>query len=279
MAENIEQASGRGNEKIADSERGAKQEVAQPGTQTLIRGLRILQKLAEQERPVGVGELSKQLELPKSTMQRLLRTLEQEGWTEVSEDPITRWRLGPRLFTIVRHNESSRRLRDVALPFLQRLGEQTRETIHFVIGDNGSQVVLIERVDSPQAVRTYNPIGSSAPLHATSSGKAWLAMLSDDEVRSILARPLKKLTNQTLDDPEALMREVTENRKRGYAVNVAENRPDVCAIGAAVAGLFGRPVAAIAISVPKFRFEEAQIPHWGELVRDTAREISDALRD
>ena len=67
----------------------------QSGTQALIRGLRVLEGMAKQERPIGVGELSRQLKLPKSTVQRLLRTLDQEGWVQATSDPVTRWQLSP----------------------------------------------------------------------------------------------------------------------------------------------------------------------------------------
>lgn len=252
----------------------------QSGTQTLIRGLRVVESLAAHDQPIGVGELSRQLGLPKSTVQRLLRTLEQERWAETSSDPVTRWRLSQRLVAVVRRGVPSRSLSDVAAPYLAELGERTGETIHFCVPDGAARLVLIQRIDSVHPVRTFNQIGAVTDgLHTTASGKAYLAMLPSSEVDEILARPLPKITGNTVVDARQLLHQVLEARERGYGVNISENRAHVCAIGAAVAGPSGRPVAAVAISMPDSRFVPARVPEWGALVRQTAQSISDALVD
>jgi IclR family acetate operon transcriptional repressor len=249
------------------------------GTQALIRGIRVLEAMAAHNGPIGVGELSGQLELPKSTVQRLVRTLAQEGWVQKSSDPITRWELSPRMLALARAGAPSKTLREVARPHIVALGERTGETIHLSVPDRDVQVVLIDRVDSIHPVRTFNPVGASSPLHATASGKASLALLPDDEVERILARPLEKTMPNTIVDPQHLMHQILEARERGYAVNVAENRPNVCAVAAAIADTNGRPLAAVAISMPDIRFEPARVPEWGSWVRETARQISEALAE
>ncbi|MFE5702291.1 IclR family transcriptional regulator [Rhodococcus koreensis] len=249
----------------------------QSGTQTLIRGLRVLDAIADQSAPIGVAELSRQLELPKSTVFRLLRTLEQEGWAETSADPVTRWQLSPHMWGIARRHEPLSGIRDIALPHLNALGEKTAETIHFSVPDRNVQLILIERIDSVQAVRTFNPIGASTPFHASASGKAVLAMLPDDEMTAILSRPLDKPTANTSVDPRYLRHQILEVRERGYAVNISENREHVCAIAAAVTDNASRPVAAVAISMPDIRFVPDQVPEWGSWVCETARAISSAL--
>src|SRR6266540_3105364 len=148
----------------------------QAGTQTLIRGLRVLEAMADRDQPVGVGELSRQVDLPKSTVQRLLRTLQQEGWAETSNEPITRWQMSPRLLAIARRGAPSRSLREVALPHLSALGERSGETIHFSVPDGSDRLVLIERVDSIHPVRTFNPIGAGTAYHTSASGKAMMAL-------------------------------------------------------------------------------------------------------
>lgn len=255
----------------------ASQLPAQAGTQTLIRGLRVLEALTTQDRPIGVGELSRMLDLPKSTVQRLLRTLDQEGWAQTSNDAVTRWQLSPRLLALARRDTLSKSLREVAMPHLRALGARTGETIHFTVLDRDVQLVLIERVDSVHPVRTFNAIGATTALHTSCSGKAVLAMLPPDRVEEILARPLAKVMPNTSVDPQHLMHQILEARERGYAVNISENRANVCAVGAAVADNSGQPVAAVAISMPDIRFEPARVPEWGALVRDTARAITDAL--
>jgi IclR family transcriptional regulator, acetate operon repressor len=265
---------------ITETERpgsSAPQVAGSSGTQTLIRGLRVIEAMANQNRPIGVGELSRLLGLPKSTVQRLLRTLDREGWAQVSGDPVTRWQLSPRMLALARSGAPSKTLREKAVPHLVALAERTEETIHFSVPDRDVQMVLIERVDSVHPVRTFNAIGATSAMHTTASGKAVLSMLPGEEVEQILARPLEKVMPNTSVDPQHLMHQVLEARERGYAVNIAENRPHVCAIGAAVTDSSGRPVAAVSISMPDMRFVPARVPEWGEWVRKTAREIGNAL--
>jgi IclR family acetate operon transcriptional repressor len=251
----------------------------QAGTQTLIRGLRVLEAMADRDQPVGVGELSRHVDLPKSTVQRLLRTLQQEGWAETSNEPITRWQMSPRLLAIARRGAPSRSLREVALPHLSALGARSGETIHLSVPDGSDRLVLIERVDSIHPVRTFNPIGASTAYHTSASGKAMMALLPDDEVQAMLGRPLEKVMPNTLTDAKQLLHQVLEARERGYAVNVSENRAHVCAIGSAVADPSGSPVAAVAISMPDIRFDPARVSEWGSWVRETAQAISQALAD
>ncbi|MFD5272187.1 IclR family transcriptional regulator [Streptomyces sp. NPDC058335] len=250
----------------------------QAGTLALIRGLRVLEAMAAQEqKPIGVGELSRLLDLPKSTVQRLLRTLAQEGWAQVSKDPVTRWQLSPRMLALARHSAPTATLREVAMPHLRALAERTGETIHFSVLDRDIQLVLVERIDSIHPVRTFNAIGATTALHSSSSGKAVLAMLPHERVEEILARPLEKFMTNTVTDTQYLMHQILEARERGYAVNISENRANVCAVGAAVADAVGRPIAAVAISMPDIRFEPARVPEWGAWVRETARAISEEL--
>lgn len=246
---------------------------ATPGTQTLIRGLRLLEAMAEQSRPTGVAELSRRLELPKSTVQRLLRTLDQEGWAQTSQNPMTRWQLSPRLSTLCQSADSAHGLREAALPHLIALGARSGETIHFVVPDRDDRLVLIERVDSIHPIRSFNDLGASTKFHSSAGGKAFLATLPDAELGHHLHRPLEKLMANTVTDPQQLMHQILEARRNGYAVNISENRDHVCAIGAAVVDRGGRPVAATVISMPDIRFDAGRVDEWGKWVRETAHLI------
>jgi IclR family acetate operon transcriptional repressor len=247
------------------------------GTQTLVRGLHVLEAVAGRGEPIGVGELSKLVGLPKSTVQRLLRTLEQEGWAEVSGEPVTRWQLSPRLLALGRRATPARSLHDAARPHIEALAARTGETIHLAVPDQDRRIVLIERIDSVHPVRTFVSIGASMHLHTSASGKALLSLLPNDHVERILARPLERVMPNTTVDPQNLMHQVLEAREHGYAVNISENRAHVCAIGAAVADSSGRPVATVAISMPDLRFDPTRVGEWGGWVAETARAIGHDL--
>ena len=247
------------------------------GTQTLLRGLKVLEAIAEQPGPIGVGELARQVGLPKSTVQRLLRTLDQVQWAESTTDPVTRWSLGKRVRALGRSGSRDVELRDVALPHLHALNERTGETIHLSVPDGRQNIVLIERVDSPHPVRTYVAIGYVGPIYATAAGKSILARWEDDVVDSVLADPLAKVTDNTVTDPHMLRHQLAEARRTGYTTNFSENRSQICAMGAAVLDPQRRPVAAVSISMPDFRFVADRAPTWGAWVAETAAAISEEL--
>jgi IclR family acetate operon transcriptional repressor len=104
-----------------------------------------------------------------------------------------------------------------------------------------------------------------------------MARLPDDEVDRILSSPVEQLTPQTDTDPGSLREKIDVIRDRGYAVNVNQNRLGVCAVGAAVVGGDGSPVAGIGISMPETRFDEQRVPWWGRQVTETAANVSALL--
>ncbi|MGY1806199.1 IclR family transcriptional regulator [Blastococcus sp. SYSU D00669] len=241
------------------------------GSQLLVRGLRVLEAVATHGGPIGVAELARMLGLPKSTVQRILRTLHELGWVEPSSDPVTRWRLGDRLLAISRTLPRKRDIRQAALPHMPELSRQTQETVHLSVPDlRILGTVLIERVDSPLPLRTFNAIGTSAPLHANASGLAVLAALPDEEVERLLGADLEKVTPNTMVDRQALRERIARIREEGHAVTTAEWREGICGIGAAVVVDLGHPVAGIAISMPQTRFSPDRVGEWGRWVREAA---------
>jgi IclR family acetate operon transcriptional repressor len=238
--------------------------------------MRVVEAVAHHNGAVGVGELSRIVDLPKSTVQRILRSLAEAGWVQPTDDAVTRWKLGGKISALARHGAERADLRQTALTFMRNLGGRTGETIHLIVPAPDGLVVLIERVDSTQPVRTYNEIGATSAIHATAGGKVILARTPDDELETFLARPLQASTPNTYTDPGKVREQVMEARARGYAVNLAENRAGVCAIGAPVV-VGNRAVAAVVISMPDSRFEPSRVDEWGRLAIDCANSIAGDL--
>lgn len=241
--------------------------------QPLIRGLRVVEAVARHEGPVGVGELSRIVELPKSTVQRILRGLADARWVEPTDEPVTRWQLGAQLPARLGVAPRDGDLRRTALPHMHDLGRRTDETIHLIVTAPDGLAMLVERVDSTQPVRTYNEIGATSPLHATAGGKAMLAWLPETELDEYLSRPLEVATANTQTDPQQLREQLVQARTVGFAVNLAENRAGVCAIGAPIV-VRDRPVAAVVISMPDSRFAADRLEEWGRMAADCATAIA-----
>lgn len=240
--------------------------------QSVLRSLEVLEAVAEHQ-PVGVAELARRLDLPTSTVQRILGTLAKAGWLRPTDDELTRWTMTGKALIIGRKAVREVGMKEAAAEPMTALRDATQETIHLSVVDGTERMILIDRVDCDQAVRTYNKLGGTSPLHATASGRSVLAAMSDADVEKVIARGLARLTETTITDPERLRGDITEIRENGYAVNISENRANVCAIGAAVRDTTGRPVAGVSISMPDIRFDHRQVPNWGALVVKTAAEI------
>ena len=244
--------------------------------QSVQRSLRVLAAVADRA-PIGVADLARELDLPKSTVQRSLVTLAEEGWLEPVPGEYTRWALGAAARRIGRAGARETTLREAALRPMQALRDATNETIHLAVPDGLAWMVLIERMDSTQPVRTFHELGTRTPAHCTSTGLSVLAHLPDDEVEALFALPLEVYSPTTVVDPVELRNEFARIRRSGYAVNLRRYRPQVAAVGAAILDRSGTPVAGICISMPDSRFQRSEVKRWGALVADTARAIGEGL--
>lgn len=210
--------------------------------------------------PVGVSEVARYTGLAKTTSHRVLQALAEEGWIRATDVERTRWSLTNRVLSLAGQFAKDSDVRALALPAMQELHRRTGETIHLTVPE-GTQVVLLDKIDTVKPVRTHSWVGGTAPIHASASGRAMLSHLPDAEVRAVVDASV---------DAEALLAELAEIRERGYALNVAMWNADVAAAGAAVLDPGGRPVAALSISMPLHRFPEEIREEYGELVRAAA---------
>ncbi len=240
--------------------------------QSVLTALRVLEEVSACQ-PAGLSDLSRRLNLPKSTVQRCLRTLAEAGWLRSEERELTRWMLTPRAFSLGSLVLDDRNLRDIAMKHLSELQAATLEAVHLTVPD-GDEVVLVERLDSAHHLRTFQPIGRRMPLHASSNGKAFLASLSDQEIERYLAQPLAQVTANTITEVAVLREQLAEIRLRGYAENHEELNNGVFAVGAAICPADGRSVGALSVSAPALRMTAELMRQYGELVHAAAAAIA-----
>lgn len=246
-----------------------------PVIRSVLTALRVLEALSHG--PLGVSAISRALELPKTTVHRSLRTLSRAGWVRPFELNRAKWVMTGRPLTVGLSGSREGNLRELAWAELARLRDATGETIHLVIPDS-PDLVVVARVDGTNSLRTFLPLGTHAPLHATASGRALLAAMSDGEVAAVLDAGLQRFTSSTLSDRAEVLDEITRTRERGYAVNAAEWRTDIAAIGVSILSRAAEPVAALGVSMPLSRYERADVAEVAELVKRSAQRISDELQ-
>ncbi len=243
--------------------------------QSVKTALTVYEAVAEHQ-PIGVSDLSRKLGVAKSTVQRCLGTLYEAGWLRPEGGPVTRWVITAKAFSLGRVVANSRRLHDTALPLMEELRDATQESVHLTVAE-GREAVLIERLESPQPVRTIFPLGIRVPLHATANGKAILAYLSPEALEHYLAQALEAVTAHTIRDPAVLRQELEEIRACGWATTVDELSEGVSAIASAILDQLGRPMAGLSITYPSNRLPEEVRRRFGQLMADTAARIGSQL--
>jgi len=245
-----------------------------PSVHAVERAVQLLDALAESE--AGISQLARTTGLHKATVHRFIRTLQRLGLVELSPDG-TRYRLGLRLLELGGRVLARLDLRDVARPYLIELRDRTRLTVHMAVLD-GTEVVYIDKLDSPANLRMASFVGTRSPAYCTALGKAILSALAPQEVQAILARTrFVARTNNTRTTPGALLEDLAATRARGYAIDDMENEDGIRCVGAPVYGHTGQVVAAISCSGPVFSVTPQEVEPLGRLVADVARAISRAM--
>ena len=244
--------------------------------QVLDRAVSVLDALAARQEDASLAELCRAVGLHKSTVHRLMMVL--EGHRLVSKNPENgRYRLGLKLFEFGTKAVAALDLREHSRPYLTRLLQETKETVHFCILDLGD-VVYLEKMEPERSVRMSSRVGRRHPAYCTAVGKAMMAELPETELEDLLAQiELKPVTSRTITSVEALRAEFKLIHERGYAVDDEEMEEGVRCVGAAVRDHAGRAIAAVSVSGPSFRVTGTQIPIIAECVGRAATELSSEL--
>ena len=244
--------------------------------QVIDRALEILRVVGDHQGDASLVEICKTLKLHKSTVHRLIMVLERHRMVDKNPDT-GRYRLGLRLFELGSKAISVLDLRDHSRPFLNQVLDETQETVHFCILDQG-EVLYIEKLEPERSVRLASRVGRRSPAYCTSVGKAMLAELPASEVDAIIKQSgLKKITPHTIVTPEVLKEELKTIRSRGYAIDDEENEEGVRCVGAAVRDHSGRPIAAISVSGPAFRLNKSKVAEIAKSVGQAAVALSHEL--
>lgn len=243
---------------------------------TFDKGLTILEGLAEIGRQGATTvELGRRLGVHRTTVHRFLQTLARRGYAEQISDS-DRYRVGLRVLGLASATMAGLTVRDVGMPILEALNQETNETVHVVMLDQGD-VVTIDRVEAehPVALRTY--IGARRQAYCSAAGKAMLAYLPGAQVDEILARGMPARTPKTITDPTQFKAQLWEVTQRGYALDDEENLEGVRCAASPVFNLEGRLAGGISLSAPAMRVNDARLLELAVAVRAAARELSQQL--
>ena len=245
---------------------------------SVLKVFAVLESLAEEKR-ASLGEIAQKAMTSKATTHRLLQTMIDLGYVRRDEEG-EKYELTLKLFGLgarsLRGHEDLLRAADRAMGTLARA---TGESINLGVMDAHEQrVAYIHKYDSAYGLSMQSPLGKRNPLHSTSLGKALLAWRDESEIRERLAlMDFAKLAPRTIADPETLMTQLRQARAEGYAEEIEESEAGVRCMAAPVLDHLGRSAAAISISFPLFRFEEARKPEYLRLLKAAGAQASREL--
>lgn len=248
-----------------------------PRVRTLELACDILECIGRSEpHGLALADLCKSLRLAKSTVFRLLATLEHRGYVRRDQTG-NRYRLGVRTLELGMAVLNHLELRDIARPELEAIVAETGEIAHLAVLDQG-EVVYIDKVEGQQPIRIYSRVGRRAPAYCTGVGKVLLSGLDEQDLRAYLdSHPLRQYTPSTITDRSRLLEELRAARERGYALDQEEHEEGVRCIAVPIRDHTGHVVAAVSLTAPAIRMSKERMEKLIPRVLALGERISRAL--
>ncbi len=246
-----------------------------PGTQAILRAVALLKAFTDAHPERGLTELARAVGLNKTTAYRLLTALESEGMV-MRRAAGDAYRLGPEAVALGGRALRSNNLRLASHVELEALAQHTGETATLEVL-SGDQVLILDEVPGPHLIGSTQSVGTRWPAHATSTGKALLAYLTDAQRKDVFQPPLARLTDKTITTLARLRSELAAVRERGYATAIEELESGYVAVGAPLRNHDGQVVAAISVGGPSLRLTADRTADLAEKVIQAADRISERL--
>ena len=228
------------------------------GTQSLDKAAELLTLIVCAEEPITYTKIVDQTGIARSTASRLLHGLERNGLLERDRDGAFR---GGALFAhYATRFDRVEALVAAAQPSLERLAEETGETVNLAVARGGT-VVQVSQIDSSFMLGAMNWVGLDVPPHCSALGKVMYAF----GALTLPKGPLEQLTPNTITEPKTFEAELRHVRKQGFAITRGELEEGLDGLAAPVLGAEGQVLAALGVSGPAFRIEES-LEKIGELL-------------
>lgn len=237
------------------------------------RALAMLEHVAQASDGLSNAEISRKLNIPKSSASYILRTLETRGYL-TRDGESGKYRVGLKILSLSRGALSGLDVRGVALPIMRHLSHQTGLTCHLAVLD-GPEAVYIEKVEPEGFIRMDTWVGRRMRVHATSVGKAYVAYIPQGQLEDIVSKSgMEKRTPKTITTVPRLLKELEKVRKLGYAVDDEENNLGARCLGAPIFDERGYILASLGLSGTTQQVSPQTMPRIVEALKDAARHIS-----
>jgi DNA-binding IclR family transcriptional regulator len=222
----------------------------QPGIQVIKRAAAILKALRAAETPLSLGRLAHETGLARSTVQRIVETLQDADWV-TPPSPNGGVLLGTGLTALASAGGRPAQLM-ILHPFLVKLSAELNETVDLSIRKHDG-ALFVDQVTADQRLRAVSAVGATFPLYCCANGKAMLATLPDPLIETLIGRAFPALTQRTITSLPMLLRQITEIRRTGISYDREEHAIGICAVGRVVPTPDGG-FAAVSVPQPAQRF-------------------------
>ena len=234
--------------------------------------LKILKAFKINDHQKGVLDLADQLEISKSSVHRLLKTLESEGFVTKAKNN-AKYELGMSLIELNSIYLKHLDIYDVTLESMMKLITLTGETSHLAILKN-DVIVYINKLSNQQTVEVESHIGHSNYIHCTASGRVLLAFSNPATINRIIEQPLMRFTPRTIVDANLLLKELQNTKEKGFAIVQGEYRDTMTSIAVPIKNIQGKVIAALNIVAPTKRLTDEKINYYVRLLREESAKIT-----
>lgn len=241
------------------------------------RAIQVLNCFSSKQKKWTISKISKKLGFHKSSVHRILITLEDEGF--ITKNKVNQqYYLGIKLFELGYIAKGRIEIRNQALPFMKELSEITKETVALYITISTKERICIEKVESSYFVRRYVQTGETSPLYCGAAGKLLIAFLPKNKREKALSTAsFKAFTPNTIINRTELEKQLYKIQQDGYATSFEERVPDSASIAVPIKDSFSEVVAALAVLGPISRFNSEKIYQSIPIVKEIAQKISICL--
>ncbi|EKN66396.1 IclR family transcriptional regulator [Neobacillus bataviensis LMG 21833] len=244
--------------------------------QSIERAADVLELFLTANQELSVKEISEKVGLSKSTVHGIIKTLEFRGYLKQNPDDL-KYKLGMKLFELGNRVSSQFDLGEMTRPIIRKLVDELKETVHLVVFER-DEVIYVEKMDGPRALRIYSQIGKRAPIHCTGVGKSILAFQEEKEIERLLSNAdIKQFTNYTMTDKELIKKHLQTIRERGYAIDDEEIELGLKCVAAPIFNHHGKVIGSISCASPKMRLDDSKLSKVITEIKQAATEISEGL--
>lgn len=244
--------------------------IYQDHLKTVLSSLDVIECIAAASEPLRLTDISKELDLSKSQVHRILMTLVHRKYIQQEVDS-QRYSLGINSWLLGNRVSFRYPLLKIAKPILDRITH--KETVYLALLDVNESFYLYIR-DGTHPVRAVVTVGEHGPLHATATGKAMLAFQSPEFLKNYFGKKLISFTHKTITNNDILVEELVKTRKQGYSVVIDELEIGLSGIGSPILDKDNLCFAAVGISVPTYRFSDDGLKRMSAMAKEASVEIS-----